>query len=140
MVLKLTRILLLEQIRNKIAVESQQNIAVKSFPGRIAAKAHQILLSKSSREIATKSQQNIAAKTAQRKNMGRFPAKPKQPRQQMEPTPSPSQLLSSELFIFDKSRHQKDLLIFEYTIIIVTPTKLLSHQILLPQMPRENLC
>jgi hypothetical protein len=35
-------------------------------------------------KIAAKSQQNIAAKSAQRKNMGRFLAKPKQPRQQME--------------------------------------------------------
>ena len=39
----------------------------------------------------------------------------------------------------DKSRHQKDLLTFEYTIIIVTPSKLLSHQILLPQLPREKI-
>jgi hypothetical protein len=60
--------------------------------------------------------------------MGRFLAKPKQPRQQMEPTPSQSQLLSSEILMNDKSRHQKDLLTFEYTIIIVTPSNLLSHQ------------
>ena len=70
------------------AVESHQNIAVNSCPEKIAAEAHQILLSKPFREIAAKSQQNIAAKAAQRKNMGRFLAKPKQPRQQMEPTPS----------------------------------------------------
>ena len=65
--------------------------------------------------------------------MGRFLAKPKQPRQ-MEPTPSQSQLLSSEILMNDKSRRQKDLLTFEYIIIIVTPSKLLSHLILLPQL------
>ena len=39
-------------------------------------------------------------------------------RQQMQPTPCQSQLLSSEISIMDKSRHQKDLLAFEYTIIL----------------------
>ena len=128
------RILLLELIRKKISAKSQQNIAVKAVQRnccRISQKillrelprenccrsSPKILLSKPSREIAAKYQQNIAAKAAQRKKMGRFLAKPKQPRQQ-EPTPSQSQLLSSEILINYKSRHQKDLLTFEYTIIL----------------------
>jgi hypothetical protein len=101
-------------------------------------KLTKILLSKLPREIAAKSQQNVAAKAAQRKKHGTIPGNQKQPRQQMEPTPSQSQLLSSEIIINDKSRHHKELLTFEYTIIIVTPSKLLSHQILFPQLPREN--
>ena len=81
--------------------------------------------------------------------MGRFLAKPKQPRQQMGPMPSQSQLLSSEILMNDKSRHQKDLLTFEYTIIIVTPDivataaqrKLVPKltRILLPELIRKKI-
>ena len=65
-----------------------KNVATRAAQRELLPKLTKILLSKLSREIAAKSQQNIAAKAAQRKNMGRFLAKPKQPRQQMEPTPS----------------------------------------------------
>ena len=107
-----------ESCPERIAAESHKNIATRATQRDLLPKLTKILLSKSSKEIAAKSQQYIAAKAAQRKNMRRFPAKPKQPRQQMEPTPSQSQLLSSEISITDKSRYQKDLLTFEYTIIL----------------------
>ena len=110
--------ILLRKPTREIAAESHQYIAAKAAQRELLPNLTKILLSKPSKEIAAKSQQYIAAKAVQRKDMGRFLAKPKQPRQQMEPTPSQSQLLSSEITINDKSRYQKDLLTFEYTIIL----------------------
>ena len=98
-----------------------KNVATRAAQRELLPKLTKILLSKLSTEIAAKSQQNIAAKAAQRKTWD--DSWQNQSSQDSRWNQRLLKLLSREILMKPKSRHQKDLMTFEYKIILIWKTQ-----------------